>query len=224
MTASRTSPTRSTTPVVRIVPGPQSGGTVSANIGTIHPGDSVQITFQVTVNSPYGGGPNVSNQGTVSGSNFSNVLTDDPAVGGTADPTLTPINVTNIAAQDAQGNEPSSGTSPMLFTVTLSSPAPGGGVSVNYATQDQSPGAGHATGGATCDGTADYQTTNGTLSFASGERVKTITVNICADSVAGEPDETFLLNLSGAAGGQITDAQAVGTIKQGNAAGTFLIS
>src|SRR5205085_12233488 len=73
-------------------------------------------------------------------------------------------------------------------------------------------------------GTADYQTTNGTVNFASGERVKTITVNICADSVAGEPDETFLLNLSGATGGTITDGQAVGTIKQGNAAGTFIIS
>src|SRR5207237_6347975 len=49
-------------------------------------------------------------------------------------------------------------------------------------------------------------------------------VNICADSVAGDPDETFLVNFSGATGGTITDAQAVGTIKQGNAAGTFLIS
>src|SRR5205085_626352 len=133
-TGSSTQPSRSTTPVTRIVPNPQgSGGTVSVNIGTLKPGDSVTITFQVVIDNPYSGGPNVSNQGTVSGSNFSNVLTDDPAVGGAADPTLTPINVTNIAAQDAQGNEPASGTSPMLFTVTLSSPASGGGVSVNYA-------------------------------------------------------------------------------------------
>src|SRR5437762_895092 len=113
-----TSPTRSTTPVARIVPNPQgAGGTVSVNIGTLRAGDSVTITFQVVIDNPYSGGPNVSNQGTVSGSNFSNVLTDDPAVGGAADPTLTPINSINIRANDAKAPEPASGTTPMLFTV-----------------------------------------------------------------------------------------------------------
>jgi len=71
-----------------------TGGTVNVNIGTLNPGDSVTITFQTTIDSPYTGGPNVSNQGTISGSNFSNVLTDDPAVGGANDPTLTPIDLT----------------------------------------------------------------------------------------------------------------------------------
>src|SRR5438105_7124135 len=33
-----------------------------------------------------------------------------------------------------------------LFVVSLSAPATGGGVSVNYATADQSPGTGHAVG------------------------------------------------------------------------------
>src|SRR5207248_2188500 len=103
-------------------------------------------------------------------------------------------------------------------------PAGGGGVSVNYATADQSPGAGHAVGGATCDGTSDYQTTNGTVNFAAGERIKTVSVNVCADSTPSEPDETFLLNLSGAVGGNIVDAQAVGTITANNPAGTFIIS
>jgi hypothetical protein len=58
------------------------GGTVNVTIGTLPAGDSVTITFQVVVDNPYSGGPNVSNQGTVSGSNFSNVLTDDPDVVG----------------------------------------------------------------------------------------------------------------------------------------------
>ncbi len=53
----------------------------------------------------------VSNQGTVSGSNFANVLTDDPAVGGAADPTLTPVFTTpNVSVADAQANEPASGS------------------------------------------------------------------------------------------------------------------
>ena len=35
-----------------------------------------------------------------------------------------------------------------------------------------------------------------TLNFAAGEQFKTVTVDILADGDAGEPDETFLLNLS----------------------------
>ena len=66
------------------------GETVSQSIGTLASLKTVHIQFQVTVNTPYLGGANVSNQGTVSGSNFASVLTDDPAVGGASDPTLTP--------------------------------------------------------------------------------------------------------------------------------------
>jgi hypothetical protein len=199
-----------------------AGGTVSVNIGTLAPGDSVTITFQVVIDNPYSGGPNVSNQGTVSGSNFSNVLTDDPAVGGASDPTLTPIDVTNIRVNDATVAEPAAGTAPMLFTLTLSQPAPVGGISVNYATANG--GATPATGGASCGGTVDYVTASGTVAFAAGEQVKSVPITICADTSSPEPTETLLLNLSGAAGGAIVDAQAVGSITQGNAAGTFVIS
>ncbi|HKE58221.1 MAG TPA: Calx-beta domain-containing protein [Pyrinomonadaceae bacterium] len=190
------------------------------NIGTLRAGDSVIIMFQVTINNPYLGGPNVSNQGTISGSNFTTVLTDDPDVAGTNNPTLTPVLAPpNISVSDAQANEPATGTAPMLFTVSLSAPAPGGGVTVHYATADQAPGPGHAVAG------VDYTAVPDTLlTFASGEQVKTVTVNILADADSPEPDETFLLNLSNATGGNIIDGQAIGTIKQGNAAGTFLIS
>ncbi len=65
---------------------------VMLNIGTLPAGESVTITFKATVDNPFTGPmAQVSNQGTVSGSNFSNVLTDDPDVGGAADPTVTPI-------------------------------------------------------------------------------------------------------------------------------------
>ncbi|MEA2959383.1 MAG: hypothetical protein QOJ58_5244, partial [Alphaproteobacteria bacterium] len=60
------------------------------SIGTIPVGKSVNVTFQVTLNNPLPGGTTqVSSQGTVSGSNFSNVLTDDPAAAGASDPTVT---------------------------------------------------------------------------------------------------------------------------------------
>jgi uncharacterized repeat protein (TIGR01451 family) len=66
---------------------------VFVNAGTLNPGKSVTIKFQVTINNPWtgGSGTTVSNQGTVSGSNFSSVLTDDPTVSGGSDPTVTPI-------------------------------------------------------------------------------------------------------------------------------------
>jgi hypothetical protein len=66
-------------------------------------------------------------------------------------------------------------------------------------------------------------TTSGTATFAAGERVKTVSVPICADANV-EPDETFLLNLTGATGATIVDNQAIGTITSANPAGTFLIS
>lgn len=64
------------------------------NIGTIHPGDSLVIYYEVTINNPLVP-PNalsISHQGTVSGSNFANVLTNDPATPTTGDATLTLLN------------------------------------------------------------------------------------------------------------------------------------
>jgi hypothetical protein len=62
------------------------------NIGTIPQGKSVTVTYKVTIATPVTPGTtNISSQGTVSGGNFANVLTDDPAVAGTSDPTLTPV-------------------------------------------------------------------------------------------------------------------------------------
>lgn len=197
-----------------------AGGTVSINIGTLAPSDSVTITFQVTIDNPYSGGPNVSNQGTVSGSNFSNVLTDDPAVGGAADPTLTPINATDIRINDAQAPEPATGNSSMLFTLTLSQPAPTGGLTVTYNTADST-----ATGGSSCGGTVDYVTAAGaTATVPAGSRIATIPITVCADSDSPESNETFTVNISSPTAGTIVDGSATGTITQGTTSGTFLIS
>ena len=194
------------------------GETVTHSVGTLLAGKTVHIQFQVTVNNPYSGGPTVTNQGTVSGSNFSDVLTDDPAVGGANDPTQTPVlQIPNLSISDAQANEPPSGSAPMVFTVSLSAPAPASGASVHYQTADDSP----VSAVAGVDYTAIPDTV---LNFAAGEQFKTITVNILADAGPPESDETFLVKLSNPTNLNINDNQAVGTIKQGNAAGTFLIS
>jgi uncharacterized repeat protein (TIGR01451 family) len=197
---------------------PVSGETVNAGIGTLQAGKSVHITFQVTVNNPFGGTNQVSNQGTVSGDNFASVLTDDPAAGGSADMTVTPIlTPPDIAIKDASVTEPASGTAPAAFAVTLSH-AFSHTVTVSYATANDTGGANPATAG------SDYNSTGGTLTFNPGETVQTISVPVLADADNTETDETFLVNISGASAGNITDAQAVGTIKVNNTPGTVLIS
>lgn len=56
-----------------------SGETVNVSIGTLPAGKSISIIFDVTVNNSLPPGTtSVSQQGTVSGSNFSSVVTDDP--------------------------------------------------------------------------------------------------------------------------------------------------
>ncbi len=123
----------------------------------------------------------------------------------------------DVVVKDAHAAEPPSGTTTMLFTVTLSAPATGA-ASVNYATADN----GSAVGG-TCVGGADYETTSGTLNFNTGQQIQTIPVVICSDGTA-EGDETFLMNLSTPVNLTITDGQATGTITAANPPGTVLIS
>jgi CSLREA domain-containing protein len=135
--------------------------------------------------------------------------------------TITNDDPPSISVRDARVAEPASGTAQMLFTVILEGPALST-VTVNYATANG--GATPASGGVGCGGVVDYENANGTLTFAPGERVKTVAVNICADTVTPESDETLLLNISGASAGTIARPQATGTITQVNSAGAVLIS
>lgn len=114
-----------------------------------------------------------------------------------------------FAIGNVTANEGNSGTTAFTFTVTLS-PASSQTHSVNYVTANDT-----ATGGATC-GTAgtDYQSITGTntLTFAPGETTKTITVNVCGDTL-NELSEVFNVMLSGATNGaSISDAAGDGNI------------
>jgi Bacterial Ig domain/Calx-beta domain len=124
----------------------------------------------------------------------------------------------NISIQDAKVPEPPSGSVNMIFTVTLSAPAPAGGVSVNFATQEQAPAPDHATAG------ADYTTTSGTVNFAVGEQIKTIEVPVLADNQLAEANETFLVVLTSPVNGNIANGTATGTILTQNLPGAILIS
>jgi uncharacterized repeat protein (TIGR01451 family) len=89
----RTTPRLAAAGVLAVLTGALTGADeVTVDIGSVPPGKTVTIRFQVAVPSPVPAGvEQVSNQGTLSGGNFSDVLTDDPGVGGASDPTVTPV-------------------------------------------------------------------------------------------------------------------------------------
>ena len=87
----------------------------------------------------------------------------------------------------------------LAFPVTLDR-APSGTVTVDYATSD-----GTATAG------SDYTATSGTLTFAPGEREKTVSVPVL-DDAHDEGSETLTLTLSNPSGAYLEDRTATGTI------------
>ena len=104
-----------------------------------------------------------------------------------------------VAVGDAVATEGDSGTTPLNFAVTLTSPDDKP-VSVSYATVDGSARA-----------PDDYQATSGTLKFNPGETSKTVTVAIKGDTL-NETDETLSLVLSTPSNTVIGRAQGYGTI------------
>ncbi|MBI5567109.1 MAG: Ig-like domain repeat protein [Chloroflexi bacterium] len=105
-----------------------AGSSDPINIGpfTLHAGKSITITFDVTIDDPFPAGvTQVSNQGTVSGGNFSNVLTDDPAVAGAANPTVTEINLeADLIVTKTDGQAAAIAGTPITYTVVARNAGP----------------------------------------------------------------------------------------------------
>ena len=102
-----------------------------------------------------------------------------------------------LSVADARAEEGTDAT--LDFAVTLDRSSTGT-VTVEYATSD-----GTATAG------DDYTATSGTLTFAPGDREKTIAVPVL-DDANDEGEETMTLRLSNASGANIADGEATGTI------------
>ena len=102
-----------------------------------------------------------------------------------------------LAVADAQAEE---GTDATLDFVVRLNAGVDGTVKADYATAD-----GTATAG------EDYTAASGTLTFAAGERQKTVSVPILDDAL-DEGSETFTFRLSNADGATIGDGEATGTI------------
>lgn len=166
----------------------------SSLTGQTIPAGSSTYTFTVQVNGDTANEPsetffvnvtNVVNAVVVDGQGVGTVVNDDP--------------LPSLSIDDVSVVEGNAGTVNAIFTVALGA-ASGQTVSVNYATAD-----------GTATQPADYTSASGTLTFTPGQTTRTITVPVIGETVP-EANETFFVNLSGAANATISDNQGVGTI------------
>ncbi|MCL1634687.1 nuclease [Luteimonas sp. SX5] len=109
--------------------------------------------------------------------------------------------VPTLNVGDASQAEGDAGTTQFTFFVTLSAPAPAGGVAFDIATADGTATAGDDYVGASLTAQAIPE---GSTSYAF-----TVTVN---GDTTTEPDETFAVNVGNIVGANSGDAQGIGTI------------
>src|SRR5262249_45478382 len=107
----------------------------------------------------------------------------------------------HVSIGDASVTEGDSGTTQVTFIVSVTTPRPDAGLSVDFAT---------------ADGTAvapdDYTAKAGTISWAPGDGSdKMVTVDVAGDTL-NEFDETFTVGLSNPTRVVIDDASGTGTI------------
>lgn len=116
-----------------------------------------------------------------------------------------------IVISDKTVSEGNSGTTNAVFNVTLTPPA-SGPLSLNYTTV-----AGTAAAG------SDFTATSGVLNWSAGQSAKTITVPVIGDTL-DESDETFTVQLSGAAGADIVDGTGAGLILDDDGVSSLVVS
>ena len=115
-----------------------------------------------------------------------------------------------VSISDSSLTEGNGGTSPMQFTVSLST-ASGLPVTATYATANGS-----------AEAPDDYTTTTGTVTIPAGATSATVTVPIVGDA-RYEGDETFTITLSSPTNATLGTAAATGTIVDDDTAPTVSI-
>jgi hypothetical protein len=115
---------------------------------------------------------------------------------------VSPAGVETVTIQGASVNKPTSGTTPLNFTVSLSQPAPAGGVTVFYGTL----------AGTASSGGGDYVgVPAGSITIPAGSSSGTISITVKGG--AQTTTKTFTVQLTGATGGVLgTPSSATGTI------------
>jgi uncharacterized protein len=139
--------------------------------------------------------------------NSSDFAAGAPTPRNTASP-LNPCSVTpNLTINDVSLNEGNSGITAFDFTVSLSAPAGAGGVTFDIATADDTATAANSDYGAN-------SLTGQTIPAGSSTYTFSVTVN---GDTTEEENEIFFVNITNAAGANITDGQGQGTIQNDDA-------
>ncbi|HWU51968.1 MAG TPA: ExeM/NucH family extracellular endonuclease, partial [Tahibacter sp.] len=119
----------------------------------------------------------------------------------------------NLTINDVSLNEGNTGTTAFNFTVSLSAPAPAGGVTFDIATAD---------GTATAPG--DYTAKSLTAqTIPAGSSTYAFTVLVNGDTVL-EANETFFVNVTNVTNAIVTDGQGLGTLVNDDAAPNLTIN
>lgn len=116
-----------------------------------------------------------------------------------------------LSVSDESIAEGNSGTTNLNFDVTIAPPSTKT-VTVQYSTSDIKAKAG-----------IDYIPTSGSLTFAPGETLKTVSVPIIGDTII-EGNDTFFVNLTNSTGADITDSKGLGTILNDDGNGISVLS
>ena len=115
------------------------------------------------------------------------------------DGTIVDNDASAIVVRGGAVAEGDTGTTPLVFTITRYGKT-GGAATVNYATANF-----------TAQSPADYEPASGSVTFAPGETVKTVTVNVNGDT-SQENEEIFTLSISAPTNGTIAENSAQGVI------------
>ncbi|RMH16904.1 MAG: DUF11 domain-containing protein, partial [Acidobacteria bacterium] len=167
-------------------------------LGAVAVGVPVTISFRVAIDEPFPATAlGLSNQAVASAVEVDEVRSDDPSVPGPSDPTATPVfirpQVTLGDATVVEGDPPAAIEA--LIPITLSEPS-NRPVRVAF-----------ATAGGTASAGADFAAATGEVEIPPGEVSGAIAVAILPD-LLDEPEESFRVVLSGAAGGVIAGGEA----------------
>ena len=118
----------------------------------------------------------------------------------------------NLSINDVSQSEGNAGTTTFAFTVSLSAPAPVGGVTFDIATADNS--------ATVVDN--DYAANSLTgQTIPAGSSTYTFNVTVNGDTNV-EADESFFVNVTNVAGANVTDGQGLGTINNDDVTAAFV--
>lgn len=167
------------------------------NLPDLPPGKVITITFRAGITTSLAAGvTQVCNQGTITGTNFAPVVTNDPTTPAANDATCTPIDLPTATL--AAGAAPSeAGPTNGSFTLTLDNPAPAGGLTLNYTLT-----------GSTAANPADYSLVAGSnvsgltaasFTLTAGQSSGSITI-VPVDDQVDDDGETVRLNLAAGSG------------------------